>query len=584
MVNLAEEWRRIQWIPDRRPIEEWAAENITLPPALAFNGMFDPSLSRQFIAPFQSLTNDRVRDVCILAPPRSGKTLIGDIYAPHVLARDPGPLLWVFASDDQAEKHCETRLMPIIHGCPPIRSLLSADRHATRKTEIQLANGYPLHVVGPSLRNLQARGYRYLICDEVWQWEQGRITQAVTRVGDFRRVESSKVLMISQGGEVGGEWFARYTGGVIHEWEIKCDGCGEYQTPVFSGKHDDGQRYGIVWESDKRTDGTYDIVQAKASVRYVCRHCGREHRDCAKTQARWNRTGRYRVEDGGDPETHSYHWSGVVSNPWSEMVANFLRARIQSKRGNWTELVNFRQKDLAEFASEQTVLQEEQPVFRAEISETTEWPDEAARFMTVDVQLGHFWVTIRAWSKSGESRRLYWGRADEVQDLDALAVRYKVKPLCVVLDAAHQARAVYAIAAARGWKCIRGAPNESWMHRVEERGQLTKTVRKAWSPVWYGDPDPSAQGVGKRRPMCWHISKPATADKLQELRDRGLWVEPKVEPMTDAERDYQKQMDSMVRIRQRVGESAHWEQTGVEPHAWDVARIQVWCAMMMGFA
>ena len=128
-----------------------------MPPTLTFDGKFDPTISRQFIAPLDALKNDRVREVNILAPPRSGKTLIADLFVPHTMARDPGPVLWVFAVDEQAKRHCESRLMPMVKGCPQIASLLSEDRHKTRSTEIQLANGYPLRVVGNSERNLQAQ-------------------------------------------------------------------------------------------------------------------------------------------------------------------------------------------------------------------------------------------------------------------------------------------------------------------------------------------------------------------------------------------------------------------------------------------
>lgn len=583
MVDLAQEWERIQWIPDRRPIPEWAADHVTLPPSLVYAGKFNPAISRHFIQPLTSLQNGRIRQVCILAPPRSGKTLICDVWVPWCLAQDPGSVLMVFAQQDQAEKHCETRLMPVILGCAPIASLLSNDRHKTRKTEIQLANGYALHVFGPSTRNLQARGYRYLACDEVWQWEQGKIVEAKARVGDYRKSQSSKVLIISQGGELGGEWFAEYTAGTIHERTVPCDGCGVFQVPIFSGKHDDGRRYGLVWEADKNQDGSRNMEQAKASVRYVCRNCGHEHRNCAQTQGRWNAAGKYEAQDGGDPESHSFHWNDIVTAPWKDIVEDFIKARWQSKRGNWEPLLAFKRKRLAEFASESSVMQEEQPAFRIDMTANMEWPDEVARFCAVDVQEGHFWVMIRAWAKNGESRRLHWGRAEHVEDIEEICKRHNVPPKCVIIDSAHQSRAVYAIAAKRGWVCIKGADKRGWSHKIEERGQLTNTVEKPWSPMIQAD---TGLSVGDRRiyARLFHISKPATADRLRGLRDTGLWVEPKVEPMTEEEKAYQAQMDSMIKIRKATGMPEEWVQTGTEPHAWDCARMQVWLAMNQRFA
>jgi len=584
VIDLAEEWRRIQWVPDRRPISDWAADNVTLPPTLTFSGKFDPSISRHFIAPLDSLKSDRVREVNILAPPRTGKTLIADVFAPWAIAQDPGPLLWVFAVDDQARLHCETRLMPILHACEAVQSLLPENRHKDRSTEIQLANGYPVHVKGPAFGNLQARGYRYLIGDELWLWPHGRLGQAKTRLGDFRRNQSDKFLGISQGGETGGEWWQQYTAGTVHEWEVPCDACGVYQRPVFSGKHDDSSRYGIVFAADKRADGSYDIEGAKASTRYVCQFCGHEHKECKQTQGRWNALGRYTRVEGGSSESHSYHWNDVICAQWRDLVALFLAARVQSKRGNWKPLVDFTQKQLAEFANERTVAESENPLQRVEMSASEEWPDEAFRFMAVDTQHGHFHVMARAWAKTGESRRLHWGQVKTPEEIEALRIAMNIKPRCVIIDAAWNARMVYTWAANYDWVCIRGDARRAWKHKVAEPGKAPTWVEKPWSLSWWGDPDSNGLTSKGKKALAFFISKPSTADRLQALRDSGLWVEPKVEPMTKVEQDYTDQLNSMMKIRKKPGEPETWEQVGCEPHAWDVARMQVFAAMAKGVA
>lgn len=581
-MKLSEVWSNIPWIPDRRPIYEWAAENLTMPPTLTFDGKFDPTISRQFLAPLDALKNDRVREVNILAPPRSGKTLIADLFVPHTMARDPGPVLWVFAVDEQAKRHCESRLMPMVKGCPQIASLLSEDRHKTRSTEIQLANGYPLRVVGNSERNLQAQGYRYLVCDEVWEWPRGVLAEAKPRVNDFRRTQSSKVLIISQGGDIGGEWFAQYTGGRIHEWEVPCDKCGVYEPPVFSGKHEDGRKYGMVWDCEKHPDGTYNFTQAKETTRYVCKHCGHEHTECAPTQQRWNNLGRYREIEGGDAEVHSYHWTDEITSPWSDIVTDFLKARWQSKRGNHDPIVAFMRKRRAEFASEGSVLQQERQDAVVEMGPQGDWPEEAIRVASIDVQEGYFWLMIRAWAKSAESRRIFWGKCQDVAEVERMLELHKVKGNLVVIDAANRPQAVYDIAAPRGWICVIGSHQRGWYHRLEERGQLVKHVEKAWSPRRWGQS--SIYKDGKRlSAMCFLISKPSTADRLQGLRDRALWTEPKVE-LTKEERDYASQMASMVKVRKGPGEPEEWTMTGVEPHAWDCARMNTFVAMAKGIA
>src|SRR5687767_6392684 len=82
---LADNWSRV-WKPrDRRPIYEWARENVFLPSRLTRTGAFEVDRSRQFVAPFDALQNDRIREVNILAPVRDGKTLIADVWLPWLV-------------------------------------------------------------------------------------------------------------------------------------------------------------------------------------------------------------------------------------------------------------------------------------------------------------------------------------------------------------------------------------------------------------------------------------------------------------------------------------------------------------------
>ncbi len=584
MVDLAQEWSRLPWVPDRRSIDEWARDNVTLPPAMSISGPFNPDISRHLLAPMKALQDGRTREVNCLASPRSAKTLIADVFAPYALAQDPGSLLWVFDNDDQANKHCETRLMPILKACDPVRNLLPRDRHKVRSTEIQLANGYYIHVCGSAMGNLQARGYRYLVCDEVWEWKLGRLSQAKTRVGDFRKWDASKVLCISQGGESGGEWWAQYTAGVMHEWEVPCLSCGEYQVPVWSAKHDDGRRYGIVYECDKLIDGTPDYQSAKRSVRYVCKFCGHEHTDCGQTQARWNSTGRYRVvNDGGDPTVLSYHWNNLICDKWPDVVGRWLNARHQSKRGNWEPLVNFFQKDLAEFSSQEKIQEADNPLARIEASADQAWPDEAFRFLTVDTQAGYFWVMARAWAKSSESRRLHWGQCKTIEEVEDLRVKLNIQRTAVIIDAAWSARTVYTWACNFGFICAIGQDKKGWKHKVDEPGKVSRWVEKPWSVMFHGDPDRAGLRVPSgSKARVFYVSKPSTAERLQGLRDRGLWTEPKVEPKPKSEIDYEAQMNSVVKVRRKPGEPEEWQQIGTEPHAWDCARMQVFAAMTQG--
>jgi len=87
-------WRAAWQKPDRRPIYEWAHDNLILPPSYAIQGRFDVSVTRPMIAVFDAIQNMMVRKVRFRKPPRFGGSLIADISIPWVCCNAPGPIGW----------------------------------------------------------------------------------------------------------------------------------------------------------------------------------------------------------------------------------------------------------------------------------------------------------------------------------------------------------------------------------------------------------------------------------------------------------------------------------------------------------
>ncbi len=231
MINFAEIWDKASAPPDRRSIEEWAAENVTLPPVLTKRGKFSVADSRHFIAPLQALRSDRVRGVRLLKPVRGGGTLIADVAAPWAIVNDNASVLWVFQDQPIAEAHAESRQMPILLSVPTIRPMLPFDRHKKRKADILFANGLPFKMQGPALGGLQSRGFKWVIADEPWMWKAGILGQAKARLGDFVKNSSSKFLAISQGGEEESDWDMEVRAGVMFIWKPECSACAKTHRP-----------------------------------------------------------------------------------------------------------------------------------------------------------------------------------------------------------------------------------------------------------------------------------------------------------------------------------------------------------------
>lgn len=593
-MTLDAAWSALPWVPDRRPIWEWAADNVTLPPVLSKPGAFDWRGSRHFLGPLGALQDDLVREVNIMAPVRSAKTLLADLWAPYVRANDPGSMLWIFQDDTIAKSHAEVRAMPTLLSVRAIRPLLPVDRHKKRKGSIVFADGLPLFLQGPAIGGLQSRGFRYVICDEPWLYKPGTLGQAKARMGDFVRLENNKLLAISQGGAEDDDWDTQYKSGTIHEWHAPCLGCGELFAPRWTMHNADGERCGMIWDGKKDDRGHYDIALACSTVRFVCDKCGHEHRDEAATKAAWNERGEYVVTEGRGDTRKSYHWTAVIDYPWRELVTEWLNARMASSYGNHEPTIQFFQKRMAEPKSEKTAhvgLQE----FARQV-EGEKFADGSVRFLTADRQSEDvYWVTVREWEieesdgekkGTGKSRRVWWGKLYSEADIEAKRVEHGVAPQRTFVDSGYRPKGdtgVYAACARYGWIALKGADAAFFWHAVKSNGS-TSRVRRIYAPVTYGDPGEGTSKQGRKSCPLIRFSANSAADVVDDLRNSGLWLEPS-NPADPMEKEYAVQMAAeFVKIK-RNRFTGHEEKVRVCPsgnnHAFDCAKMQAVAAVIL---
>lgn len=540
---IADAWSAAFAPKDRRPIYEWAADNVTLPPVLTRSGRFDVSTSRHFIAPFEAIADDRVREVNVCAPPRSGKTLLADISIPWFVDIACASVLFVIQTEEMAKSHAELRTMPLLKSVPGIAGMMPDDRHKERNTEILFTNGLPLILCGPSISNLQNRGFRVVISDETWILADkypGRLEEAKSRLGDFLREENSKLLCISQGGKAGDDWHAQFNSGTVHEWEVACLGCGQYFEPRFSGRRADGSRWGILYEQEKNAADRTNLARALETIRFACPHCAHVHLDTPATKGAWNLSGRYRFDPTESQKKKSFHWGNVIDFPWTELVEKWLAARAAARLGAEVPTIQFMQKQLAEFydpAKGGAV--ENLPTVTVTTPEGGKfWANQDHIFLTVDKQLGHYWALVEAWSKSGESMVLWADRLETWQQVADKQAEFKVPDQCVLVDCGNWQSEVWAECARHGhadksgkWRCwwaLRGtaSPAFTCQRKNKKTGRL-EPVRLPYSwPADKGDPcfglaadDPRRKELaGKTCPVVsW--SNPTIKDICGSRRD-----------------------------------------------------------------
>lgn len=502
-LSIAPAWCAAWSPPDTRPIYDWAGDHVFLSSPLTRTGLFSIVGSRHLIGPFDGLHSDYVREVNVMAPVRGAKTLIADIWLPHLVKRDPGAFRGVFQNDQVAKEHCETRTRKILERCAAIADLMAlVPRHGNRTQEILFPH-MPVYIQGPALGTLQSKGFRYMWLDEPWLYPPGTIDEAKGRLGDFLKMGTSKLLCTSQGGNAGDEWDVQFRSGELNLWHVQCASCGVYHSAEFSGERDDGERVGIVWDTFKDKSGDWEIEKCKETVRYECPHCRHPHIDTARTKAEWDRTGKYVVV--GDPkrDKKSFRWTSVIDYPWRELVDLYLSARNQAHLGNERPTIVFCQKRIpenfdpkrlsnlstvptVEFASEPG-----KPIVYEGISFTH-------RFMAVDVQALSFWVVIMAWSARSDDLVLWAGEVFTWADVEAKQKEHEVPDEDVEVDMGHRGHEVIVECAKHGhwekdkagrqhwlcWKALRGADDFSFVYN--DNGKKIQ-LPYSWPPQM-GDP------------------------------------------------------------------------------------------------
>lgn len=605
--------------PDVRPIVEWAKENIDLPPAYAIPGPFHPETSRHILAPFEALQDETRRVVNILKATQTFGTGIGDIFTAWELDNCPGPTMSNWHTDQLAGQHAEARLMPLIKNCKRLQRLLPgpADRHSKRKQEILFKNGVPFYIQGPSEGNLQGKSIRYLINDEVWQWRPGRLREAKARVTQYKKIGTSKVLNISQGGTVGDDWHKETEVGDLYDWEVQCPHCAQYQLLVMEIKvikegEPPKKTYRMKWDANGE------------NIYYECEHCLKPIYDSDAQRAAFNATGRYRLtraaKNAADREIVTFRWTSLIWLPWVDLVKDYRECLAAKKVGALLPLKAFLQKVMAEFWSEKEQIEASNIQIRYSdydpiaIRDVTPWADEKFRFMTVDCQANflEFFVVIRAWG-TNESRRLFRGRVTSWEAVRQLQLDWKVRSQFVGVDSGYRASEVYRQCCrhvdetGRGWIALKGSPAENFIHTFPS-GKTTvprPNEKRVYSERQYGDHmlglknadvEKWLAGIsshaselyrkGKLRCPLYLWSNPSVKDITANLRDgQGLpWLAPTSEQRTMEENVYRTQMASEPKVLEhdsRGNEKWMYHQIG-DNHFWDCENMQTACAVIAG--
>lgn len=570
---------------DRRPWNIIAREDVYFTNPVSIEGYFDTRRSRHLEAPLLAFQDPAIREVNVKAPPRSGKSLIIDAGIQLQMQTDPCNIRIFFQDKVAAQDHARERGLTFLRLNKKLIPLLPANRHDNTTMRIRFKNGYSIIYSGPAKGQMQSRGYRIVIGDEVWLWVKGRIADAKARVGDFRKQGIDKVIFISQGGEEESDWDDQAATGELNEWSFPCVKCKKIQIPELDAKHPNGKRWGLVFDEIKDDKGYYDPEACKDTARYECKHCGHVHQDTPEVKEFWNDNGLYTVVGKRIADKKTFHWWDIVDASWSHLIFLWTSALNAAANGNFIPKVTFCQKQLAHMKSEKSLGADLVSILRKEYDFESDWKHELDRILTIDCQQeGKFYYMARAWGQCGrkvESRRLEFGTAYSFAELEEIRKRLNIDTKRVFIDSGYKAKGatgVYAACVKYGWIATKGDKEESYLHCIGPKGKQQK-VRRSYAEIAPGDPE---DGSGVCAPLI-RFSSNGMADRVDEAIATGVWVDP-LNDGSEKERDYLKQLSDEYKAKERTKngdiKTVRKKATG-ENHFFDCAKQQLLAATVL---
>ena len=383
--------------------------------------------------------NNPIREVAIQKGVQLGLTTsVIENAIGYIIGVDSAPSMFVFPSDEDCENYKKTKIDSLIDNSGLREKIVAeTENRNTRRTGdtaqmLEFPNGFLKLVSARKGNALRSSHIKNLFLDELDGYpdeikgEGSPIAIAKKRTDSYstvRKVCYNSTPILAHKSKIN----ELYLKGDQRKFLVPCPHCGKKQELVFY-KHDGGEYpdkyanikngvktkpFGLMFDAEECKAGNFE------SVRYRCRHCGKEFEDYYKKsieqEGEWVATAASKI-----PFFRSYHISALYSltKPWWEIVFDFIDAGTDAKK-----LQTFYNLDLGLPFEDTTAGVEFYTVHRLkdDTMQNNVVPKEAL-FLTcvADVQRDRIECEIKAWGDRfrcwGIDHRVFYGNTSDVYD------------------------------------------------------------------------------------------------------------------------------------------------------------------------
>ena len=311
--------------PEELTVAEWADRHRRLSPEnSAEAGPWRTSRTPYLEEPMAAFTDPKVRKEVMVAASQVGKSEFELNVIAYIIDQDPGSILYVHPTLEDARKFSRLRVAPMIRDSKRLKAKVS-DVKAKDSGNTILQKSFPggmLTITGSnSASALASTPARYIIGDERDRWAVSAGTEgdpwklAEARQATFYNAKAVEVSTPTIKGASNIE--TSYYQGTQERWCHQCPECGEYGEIIFDRIHFDFET--------KKVHGKKDYI-ITGPITWACPHCGClvEEETMRRQHAKWIAEDPDAIERTG---VRSF-WLNAFSSPWTpweKIVLEFLR-------------------------------------------------------------------------------------------------------------------------------------------------------------------------------------------------------------------------------------------------------------------
>lgn len=312
--------------PESLTVDEWADKHRRLSPeSSAEAGPWRTKRTPYLEEPMRAFTDPKVHKIVMVAASQVGKSELELNIIGYIIDQDPGSILYVHPTIDDARKFSRLRVAPMIRDSKPLKAKVH-DVKAKDSGNTILQKSFPggmLTLTGSnSASALASTPARYIIGDERDRWATSAGTEgdpwalAEARQATFYNAKAVEVSTPTIKGNSNIE--TSFYQGTQERWCHRCPECGEYSEIVFDNIHFDPEA--------KRIRGKKSW-SLKSGVSWSCPACGcLIPEDVMRKQpAKW-------IADNPDAYKKGVRsfWLNAFSSPWTpweKIILKFLDAK-----------------------------------------------------------------------------------------------------------------------------------------------------------------------------------------------------------------------------------------------------------------